>query len=52
MKELNFYDLKAKKSFKSSKYKLIQKGKTKFAVTTAPSGVKSMRIVAKDFNGR
>tara|TARA_B100000949_G_C14101259_1_gene374207 strand:- start:91 stop:252 length:162 start_codon:yes stop_codon:yes gene_type:complete len=50
-KELKFYDLKKKKSFKSSSYKMVTKktkrGKVNFAVTTAPSGIKSWRIVSR-----
>ena len=50
-KELKFYDLKGKKKFKSSKYKMVTKntkrGKVNFAVATAPSGVKSWRIVSR-----
>ena len=47
--KLKFYDLKAKKAFETENYTLEIKGKRKFAVTTAPSGVKSMRIVAMSF---
>ena len=45
MKELKFYDLKGKKSFMSSKYKEVVRGKRRFAVATAPSGVESWRIL-------
>ena len=49
--KLKFYDVKAKKGFTSSKYKIVVKntkrGKVNFAVTDAPSGIKSWRIVSK-----
>jgi len=46
-KKLKFYDVKAKKSFMSDKYKMVTKGKTKFAVAKAPSGIDSYRIVGR-----
>ena len=47
MEELSFYDLKRRKKFKSSKYKIeIRKGR-RFAVANAPSGIKSWRILGK-----
>ena len=50
MPKLKFTDLKTKKPFITDKFKL---GKTKngrkFAMTTAPSGVKATRFVSKDF---
>lgn len=49
MKELSFYDLKAKKKFKADTYKIAQRGKAKFAVAKAPSGVEAWRILPKDF---
>jgi len=49
MKKLKFYDLKNRKAFWSDKYKLVKKKKTHFAVTKAPSGTESWRIVSKDF---
>ncbi len=49
MQSLKFYDLKTKKSFMSNKYKLVNKSGRRFAVTKAPSGVMSMRIVGKSF---
>lgn len=45
--KLKFYDLKAKKSFMTDKYKLVTKSKRNFAVAKAPSGVDSYRIVGK-----
>jgi hypothetical protein len=47
MEKLKFYDLKAKKSFFSDNYKIMTKNGRKFAVTTAPSGIKSTRIMGK-----
>jgi|TARA_R110000787_G_scaffold140764_1_gene254337 hypothetical protein len=47
MEKLKFYDLKSKKSFFSSKYKLVTKSGKNFAVADAPSGIKSWRIVKK-----
>jgi len=46
-KSLKFYDVKGRKSFKSSSYVYKVKGKTKFAVATAPSGIKAWRIIGR-----
>lgn len=46
MEKLNFYDLKAKKKFESNKYKIVVKKGRSFAVTKAPSGCQSWRIVS------
>lgn len=50
-KALKFYDLERKKSFNTTKYtvKTIRtpSGMRKQAMTTAPSGIKSVRFVAK-----
>jgi hypothetical protein len=45
MKTLEFYDLKSKKKFKSNDYKIVKKKHLTFAITQAPSGIKSTRIV-------
>jgi len=49
MEELSFYDLKARKKFKSSNYtiktRLVRGKKRRFAVTKAPSGAMSWRIL-------
>jgi hypothetical protein len=45
--KLSFYDLKSKKKFTSSTYKFVTKSGRRFAVCTAPSGIKSWRIVGK-----
>ena len=47
MKTLKFYDVKGKKSFTTSKYVIKKKGKRKFAVADAPSGIKAWRILGK-----
>lgn len=47
MDPLGFYDLKSKKKFKSSNYKIVTKKKRRFAVAKAPSGIDSYRIIGK-----
>jgi hypothetical protein len=47
MEELKFYDLKSKKKFSSSKYKLVTKKGRNYAICQAPSGIESWRIVGK-----
>ncbi len=42
---LSFYDLKAKKKFKTDKYKIVVRKKRRFAVAKAPSGIPSWRIL-------
>jgi len=53
MPVLKFYDVKAKKSFRTDKYRLVTKrtrsGMRKFAVAKAPSGIDSYRIVPMSF---
>ena len=44
METLQFYDLVAKKRFKSNKYKMVIKGNRQFAVATNPSGNKSWLV--------
>jgi len=46
MEELVFFDVKGKKKFKSSDYKIVEKKNRFFAVTDAPSGIKAWRIIA------
>lgn len=53
MKKIQFFDVKGKKKFSSTKYK-FKKKKTKtrmvyFAVSKAPSGIEAYRIISKDF---
>lgn len=43
--KLKFYDVKAKKSFMSSNYKMVTKKGRRFAVAKAPSGIMAYRIV-------
>lgn len=43
--KLKFYDLKAKKSFITDKWKKTIKGKRTFAVAKAPSGCAAWRIL-------
>ncbi|MEZ0319689.1 MAG: DNA-binding protein CC1 [Pyrobaculum sp.] len=50
--KLKFYDIKAKKSFETDKYEIIEKdtarGKMKFAVATSPyTGIKVYRLLGK-----
>jgi hypothetical protein len=51
--KLDFYDLKKKKKFSTNDYKFIvkktQKGIKHFAIATAPSGIKSWRVIADSF---
>lgn len=47
MPKLKFFDLRDKKSFMTDKFTTFEKGGTKFAKTTAPSGVKSVRIIGR-----
>ncbi len=49
MEELNFFDVKAKKKFKATEYKIVKKGNRNFAVAKAPSGIDAYRIISKDF---
>lgn len=46
---LKFRDMKARKSFETDDYEIVMKGKRKFAVAIAPSGIKAFRIVGKNF---
>ena len=48
METLSFYDLKSKKKFSTDEYKIVVKGKRRFAVSDAPSGIKSWRILGKE----
>lgn len=50
MKELSFYDLKAKAKFKTSRYviktRMVKGKKRRFAVATSPkTGIKSWRVL-------
>ena len=48
MPQLKFYDLRKRKTFMTDKFRVEKKGKRHFAIATAPSGVKSWRIISKD----
>ena len=45
--ELSFYDVKGKKKFKSSDYKIVTKKGRRFAVAKAPTGIDAYRILGK-----
>ena len=45
--ELSFSDVKGKKKFKSSSYKIVTKSGRRFAVAKAPTGIDSYRILGK-----
>jgi hypothetical protein len=45
--KLKFYDLRAKKSFMTDKYKTVNKKGRKFAIAQSPSGGESWRILGK-----
>lgn len=49
MPRLKFFDLKTKKAFTTDRFTLVTIKGRRFAKTTSPSGVTSMRIVSKDF---
>ena len=46
-KELKFYDLKGRKSFNSSNYKVVVKKGRRFAMAKGPSGIDCYRIMGK-----
>lgn len=55
MPKLKFFDVKAKKSFTTDKFRLMIKdtkvGKRKFAIAVSPlTGIESYRIVSMSFN--
>jgi hypothetical protein len=45
MEELSFFDVKTKKKFTSNKYEIKVRGKRRFAVADAPSGIKAWRVL-------
>jgi hypothetical protein len=45
--KLSFYDVKAKKKFDASEYKVVEKNGRRFAVAKAPSGIDAYRILGK-----
>ena len=46
--ELEFYDVKGKKKFKTSNYTTEIKNGRKFAIAIAPSGVRAYRIMKNE----
>jgi len=48
--ELEFYDVKSKKKFKTSDYRIVDKSGRMFAVTKSHAGThECWRVVSKDF---
>ena len=48
--EIEFFDVKSKKKFKTVNYKIVDKSGRMFAVTKSPSGTyECWRVVSKDF---
>lgn len=45
LERLKFYDVKGKKKFMSDKYKIVVRKGRRFAVASAPSGIKAWRIL-------
>tara|TARA_B110000263_G_C15232955_1_gene475546 strand:+ start:912 stop:1109 length:198 start_codon:yes stop_codon:yes gene_type:complete len=45
--ELNFYDVKGRQKFNSTKYSIVVKSGRRFAVSKAPSGIDAYRIIGK-----
>jgi len=50
METLEFFDVKSKKKFKTTEYKIVNKGGRNFAVSKSPTGThECWRVVSKDF---
>ena len=54
MVTLDFYDVKARKKFRTDKFKIVikntKRGKKKFAIARSPiTGIEAYRLVANDF---
>ncbi len=48
--ELEFYDVKSKGKFKTSEYRIVNRGGRNFAVAKSKSGThECWRVVSKDF---
>ena len=45
--KLSFYDVKGKKKFEATEYKMVVKKGRRFAVAKAPSGIDAYRIMGK-----
>jgi len=49
MPELEFYDVKSKKKFKATEFRIVEKSGRFFAVTKAPEGThECWKVVSKD----
>ena len=49
MQEIEFYDVKSKDKFKTTEYRLVQKGNRNFVVAKSPSGThECWKVVSKD----
>ena len=49
MQEMEFFDVKSKKKFKATEYRLVQKGGRNFVVAKSPSGShECWKVVSKD----
>ncbi len=48
--DIEFFDVKSKKKFKTGNYRIVDKSGRMFAVTKSPSGThECWRVVSKDF---
>jgi hypothetical protein len=48
--EIQFFDVKTKNKFKTTTYRIVEKGGRFFAVTKSPTGThECWRVVSKDF---
>ncbi len=48
--ELEFFDVKSKKKFKTGEYRIVNKSGRMFAVTKSPSGShECWRVISKEF---
>lgn len=49
MQEMEFFDVKTKKKFKATEYRLVEKGNRNFVVAKSPSGPhECWKVVGKD----
>lgn len=49
MGDMEFYDVKSKKKFKTAEYRLVEKGGRNFVVAKSPSGThECWKVVSKD----
>lgn len=49
MDAMEFYDVKSKKKFKATEYRLVEKGNRNFVVAKAPTGShECWKVVSKD----